>query len=219
MRRLLLSVVLLMALATQAGAEPCPPGEGVTVVVDATVLDAGVTIACAPGPVDTGLHALDAAGFKVEGTSRFATFVCRIDGQPSQEQDPCVDTPSASAFWGYWHAERGGSWQSTDLGAASHQPIPGGVEGWVFGSDDEPSATVPADPTITTGPENTVLTLTTNDTSTTTAMATSPAPVSSVTVADEPGDVDGPWPTILTVVGVGLVGAILLVLRRGRDDV
>ena len=88
----------------------CSPGDpnSVTVVVDFSGVGGGVDIRCAPVSAGaTGAQALSAAGFGIAGTVHDGPgFVCRIDGEPAS--DPCVDTPSTSAYWSYHQAEAGG---------------------------------------------------------------------------------------------------------------
>jgi len=120
----------------------CADDKGVTVVVDFGAYG-GVVISCAPADASTGLDALTAAGFAWEGTQQFGSFVCRIDGVPTPEVDQCVRTPPATAYWSYWHADRGGSWAYGTLGADAYDPAPGSVEGWAYGANSPPEAAPP----------------------------------------------------------------------------
>jgi hypothetical protein len=130
--------------ARPAQAAACPGTTGVTVVVDFTAFGGGVTIACATGDPATGLAALQTAGFALTGTKRWGlAFVCRINGLPTAATEACVNTPPASAYWSYWHAVPGGAWSYSTGGASSHNPAPGTVEGWAFGSGAAPSITAP----------------------------------------------------------------------------
>ena len=131
----------------------CTPTAGVTVIVDFTPLGGQVMRGCAPGTPATGLAALQQAGFTVTGTQRYGdAFVCRIDGLPTANQQACVNTPPANAYWAYFHALPGQTqWTYSTGGAASYQPPPGSIDGWAFGSGGAPS--VPpsaAEPTTTT---------------------------------------------------------------------
>ena len=127
-----------------AHAAACSPGAGVTVVVDFGSLGGGVVTGCKLGDPPTGLAALTGAGFTVAGTQRWGlAFVCRINGQPTAATEPCVNTPPASAYWSYWHATPGGAWTYSTLGASSYNPAQGTVEGWRFGSGQQPSITAP----------------------------------------------------------------------------
>ncbi len=103
-----------------------------TIVVDFQALGGGVSVVCAPGPVTSGLDALDRAGVSWEGTKRFPSFVCRIAGRPEPAAEPCANTPPATAYWSYWLAPHGGPWCYSNFGAGNRRPPPGSVEGWSF---------------------------------------------------------------------------------------
>lgn len=116
----------------------CPDASGVTVVVDFRELGGGRVVRCAPGGQSDGLAALRNAGFEVSGTSRWGdAFVCRINDRPGTDREPCVDTPPADAYWSYWHAENGGEWTYSQLGASYRTPPEGSFEGWSFSLDRE----------------------------------------------------------------------------------
>ncbi|MGI8614917.1 MAG: LPXTG cell wall anchor domain-containing protein [Nocardioidaceae bacterium] len=146
-------------------------------VVDFTDLGGDVVVRCVVGPLPdgmTGLAALRAAGFTVTGTARWGdAFVCRIQGRPAASEslsftgnsdyhEVCGNTPPPQAYWGYWHAADGGTWQSSSLGASSRQVVEGGFEGWAFSLDHTtganpaprypPSRPGPASPPPTTAP-------------------------------------------------------------------
>lgn len=123
----------------------CPDDDGVTVVVDFQDLGGTTLVRCAPGSqTRTGLQALRDAGFQVDGVQRWGEgFVCRIESRPSATErlpvqgaedyrEACVDTPPASAFWGYWQAEEGGSWQYSQAGVKNSAAAPGSFQGWSF---------------------------------------------------------------------------------------
>ena len=90
-----------------------------------TARTAASMVACSPSDVPTGLDALEAAGFSWVGTTQFWSFVCRINGLPTPDDDPCVRTPPADAYWSYWTAPRGGSWSYESQGPATADPAPG----------------------------------------------------------------------------------------------
>ncbi|WP_183091234.1 hypothetical protein [Streptomyces radicis] len=152
---LVLCLALLLALPPMAGtavaARPaagtpgfCPGATGVTVVVDFQALGGGRVVRCAPGAQPDGVSALRAAGFDVAGTNRWGdSFVCRINERPGPAAEPCVDTPPADAYWSYWHAENGGAWTYSQLGATYRQPPEGSFEGWSFSTADESGGTPP----------------------------------------------------------------------------
>jgi hypothetical protein len=111
---------------------PCTDNVGITIVIDFQELDGGVNVRCAPGPVTSGLDALDQAGIVWEGTRRFPGVVCRIAGKPGAGSESCVNTPPATAYWSYWVAPRGGPWCYSTAGAGNRTPPPGTIEGWSF---------------------------------------------------------------------------------------
>jgi hypothetical protein len=141
---LLVSAGLVVTSATPAQASACSGTTGVTVVVDFTAFGGGVTVECAHGDPDTGIEALQDAGFTVIGTQRWGlAFVCRINNLPAPVDEPCIDTPPVNAYWSYWHATPGGSWSYSPVGASSYDPTPGTVEGWSFGAGSAPGITPP----------------------------------------------------------------------------
>jgi hypothetical protein len=154
----LASLVLLTGAARPAGAtaanvpnpdppliarwEPCEPNTGVTVIVDDQKIgDMMIDVGCALGEQATGVEALQHAGFALEGTtSEGLAFICRIDGEPTPEEEGCETTPGGEAYWSYWRGKPGGRWAYSGFGAKSPQsrsPI-NSVEGWSFGGGSAP---------------------------------------------------------------------------------
>ena len=137
---------------------PCLDNVGVTIVVDFHELGGGVNIRCAPGPVTSGLDALDKAGIVWESVRRFPGFVCRIAGLPGPDTEACINTPPATAYWSYWVAPRGGSWCYSSRGPGARVPPPGAVEGWSFSlgkvGADTPPPSAPPPPPIDGEPPN-----------------------------------------------------------------
>ncbi|MGK2949300.1 MAG: hypothetical protein ACSLFP_12040, partial [Acidimicrobiales bacterium] len=134
----------------------CTHPDGVTVVVTFSAFGGATEVRCAGWPVSSGYEALERVGYTVTGTQQFPGLLCRINGLPSD--DPCHRAPSPTAYWGYWHAQRGGSWTYSSVGALSRQPPAGSVEGWAFGPDARPAVAPPAPlppPTTTTVPRPT----------------------------------------------------------------
>ncbi|MCK2245085.1 MULTISPECIES: LPXTG cell wall anchor domain-containing protein [unclassified Crossiella] len=140
-----LIVVLAVLAGTTIGAPPafaagtpgyCPDDTGVTVIIDFQQLGGSTIIRCAPGKQASGHAALRAAGINITGTARWGeAFVCRIEGKPGSDTEPCMDTPPASAYWSYWHAPNGGGWTYSQLGVLNRTPPPGSFEGWSFSKD------------------------------------------------------------------------------------
>ncbi|CCI52480.1 conserved hypothetical protein [Nostocoides jenkinsii Ben 74] len=160
-----------LTFAGPAGAATCSGTSGVSVVVD---FGARVQTGCAAGDPTSAWGALESAGFAVEGTQRFpTTFICRVAGFPTADVEPCVQTPSASAYWSVWSASAGGSWAYSSTGAATLNPAPGSVVGVAFGAGAQPSVAPPAPPSATTPPATTPPASTT--TSSTTRPPTSPS--------------------------------------------
>ncbi|EOD70150.1 hypothetical protein [Amycolatopsis vancoresmycina] len=122
------------APASGAGTDgACPDGGGVTVVVDFGDLGPGSLVRCAPGTPSNGIAALQEAGIDVAGSQKYGLAVaCRINGKPGPDVESCAGMPSATAYWSYWHATAGGSWTSSQEGAQTAKPAPGGFEGWAF---------------------------------------------------------------------------------------
>ena len=82
-----------------------------------------------PGRDGTGLRALQAHHtVRLEGG-----FVCAIDGRPATG---CATNPSSgTAYWSYWHAAPGGSWEYSQVGAGGFRlSAPCSIEGWVWSS-------------------------------------------------------------------------------------
>lgn len=125
--------------APEAEAAACSGTTGVTVVVDFRALGGSVRVDCAPGDPASGLAALQGAGFSYAYVPRQPGLVCQINGLPN----PCNNAPT-TAYWSYWHAQRGGSWTYSNSGAGSRNPAPGTVEGWAFGAGQPPGVAPPA---------------------------------------------------------------------------
>jgi hypothetical protein len=157
---------------TRAGADPpssCSTTTGVMIVVDfsSPALDdpgGAVNRQCDPDTSTDALTAMNAEGFTTAGDSHDGgAFVCRINGLPTPAQDPCVNTPPASAYWAFWIANPGQtSWSVSPLGAMSLYPKPGSTELWSYGSGATPSfppsavaATDPVTPTTVPSPVTT----------------------------------------------------------------
>lgn len=198
--------------AAAAGtAGPCPTTtDGVTVVVDFQGEGGhGTTVRCAPGSPDTGIVALREAGFRIEGLSNGAPFVCRIEGQPTADSgEDCVGTPPSAAYWAYYYAPRGGSWTYSGEGGGGRKPPVGSVDGWSFtrgGSESTrllPRVAPPATPTTTTQKPTT----TTRPPGTTTPPApatTTTRPPSSGTTPTTPGPGTTPTTTRVDPAGPG----------------
>ncbi|WP_405452072.1 hypothetical protein [Streptomyces erythrochromogenes] len=142
-----LTVAAFAATAAPAGAAPQPMGQcttssGVVLAVDFSRWGGPVYRSCGTTPT-TGYELLNQGGWATTGTGHDGpAFICRIGYSgyqggkqfPTPQQDDCVLTPPASAYWSYWHADPGqNTWQYSQLGAMLYKPKPGSVDLWIFG--------------------------------------------------------------------------------------
>ncbi|MFF7849564.1 hypothetical protein ACFZDF_18625 [Streptomyces sp. NPDC007910] len=142
-----LTVAALAATAAPAAAAPQPMGQcttasGVVLAVDFSHWGGPIYRSCGTTPT-TGYELLNQGGWRTTGTGHDGpAFICRIGYSghqggrqyPTPQQDDCVLTPPASAYWSYWHADPGqNTWTYSQLGAMLYKPKPGGVDLWIFG--------------------------------------------------------------------------------------
>ncbi|MFE9561650.1 hypothetical protein ACFYM0_11120 [Streptomyces sp. NPDC006487] len=142
-----LTVTALAATAAPAGAAPLPIGRcttssGAVLAVDFSRWGGPVYRSCGSTPT-TGYELLNQGGWATTGTGHDGpAFICRIGYSgfqggkqfPTPQQDDCVLTPPASAYWSYWHADPGrNTWEYSQLGAMLYKPKPGSVDLWIFG--------------------------------------------------------------------------------------
>ncbi|MGW4028783.1 hypothetical protein ACWEFL_05580 [Streptomyces sp. NPDC004838] len=140
----------LGAGAAPAAAAPQPIGQctttsGVVLAVDFSRWGGPVYRSCGTTPT-TGYELLNQGGWRTTGTGHDGpAFICRIGYSghrggkqfPPPEQEDCVLTPPASAYWSYWHADPGkNTWTYSQLGAMLYRPKPGSVDLWIFGGTD-----------------------------------------------------------------------------------
>ncbi|MYX30135.1 hypothetical protein GTY75_26495 [Streptomyces sp. SID8381] len=145
---LALTVAAGAATAAPAGAAPQPMGRcttssGVVLAVDFSPWGGPVYRSCGTTPT-TGYELLNQGGWATTGTGHDGpAFICRIGYSgyrggkqfPTPQQDDCVLTPPASAYWSYWHANPGqNTWEYSQLGAMLYRPEPGSVDLWIFGA-------------------------------------------------------------------------------------
>ncbi|MEU8764331.1 hypothetical protein [Streptomyces sp. NPDC048659] len=137
----------LAATTAPAGAAPQPIGRctttsGVVLAVDFSHWGGPIYRSCGTTPT-TGYELLNQGGWRTTGTGHDGpAFICRIGYSghqggkqyPTPQQDDCVLTPPASAYWSYWHADPGrNTWTYSQLGAMLYEPKPGSVDLWIFG--------------------------------------------------------------------------------------
>lgn len=141
-----LSVGIVLGPAGPAAADPigdCSTTVGEIVVVDFAHWGGPIDRGCAAS-LSTGYNALSEAGFITEGTEEDGPdLICRIglasqgssSYEPTPSEDPCVNTPPASAYWSYWHADAGqNTWTYARQGSMEYRPPPGSVDAWVYGA-------------------------------------------------------------------------------------
>jgi hypothetical protein len=165
-----LTLVLLGLLAlvwsgskAQASAEPvgdCTTHAGVILAVDFAHWGGPVLRACGTTPT-TGYDLLNQGGWHTTGTEHDGpAFICRIGyagyqsgtQYPTAAQESCVLTPPASAYWAFWYANPGqNSWNYSQSGAMTTNPVPGSVELWTFGGTSLGGTTGSAVPTVSPG--------------------------------------------------------------------
>ncbi|MFE2190886.1 hypothetical protein ACFXAQ_08575 [Streptomyces olivaceus] len=147
---LAVAAAALGVTAPSAAADPQPMGRctttsGVVLAVDFSDWGGPLFRSCGTTPT-TGYELLNQGGWRTTGTGHDGpAFICRIgysgyqNGKqfPTPAQDDCVLTPPASAYWSYWHADRGeNTWEYSQLGAMLYKPKPGSVDLWIFGGTD-----------------------------------------------------------------------------------
>ncbi|MCW2597768.1 MAG: hypothetical protein JWP39_3656 [Jatrophihabitans sp.] len=143
-----LSVASTAAPAAAAPIGQCTISTGTIIAVDFGAFRGPIVRSCGTNP-STGTGALRDAGFGTTGTKHDGpAFICRLGNQAFDggtqypTDDPCINTPPATAYWSFWVAPPGHpDWTYAKLGAASYQPMPGEVELWQFGGSGAPSIT------------------------------------------------------------------------------
>ncbi|WP_405021399.1 hypothetical protein [Kitasatospora sp. NBC_00070] len=133
------------ATASPLPIDQCTTTSGVVLAVDFGHWGGPLLRSCGTTPT-TGYALLNQGGWKTTGTGHDGpAFICRIGYSghqggkqyPTPDQDKCVLTPPAAAYWSYWHADPGqDTWSYSQLGAMSYKPKPGSVDLWIFGGTD-----------------------------------------------------------------------------------
>ena len=198
-----------IALAPTSEAAACGETKGVTVVVD-DGLAGGTLIGCAAGDPTTGLDALLKSGHAYTFLPGQPGLVCTINAKP----DPCNNAPT-NAYWSYWHAQPGGSWSYGSTGAGSHNPEPGSIDGWSFGSGKPPSSRPPA--ATTTGTATAASTATAAGT-TAALRAQARASATSDLPPDGRGGLGGLAVGVVLVLLLGGMAGLLARRRRHVND-
>ncbi|WP_374120165.1 hypothetical protein [Streptomyces sp. LS1784] len=130
------------AAAAPLPMDQCTTTSGVVLAVDFSTWGGPLLRSCGTTPT-TGYTLLNQGGWKTTGTGHDGpAFICRIGYSgfqggkqfPTPDQEKCVLTPPATAYWSYWHADPSqNEWSYSQLGAMLYQPKPGSVDLWIFG--------------------------------------------------------------------------------------
>ncbi|MFD0345165.1 hypothetical protein ACFQ0M_01950 [Kitasatospora aburaviensis] len=150
------------AAAAPLPIDQCTTTSGVVLAVDLSRWGGPLLRSCGTTPT-TGYALLNQGGWKTTGTGHDGpAFICRIGYSgfqggkqfPTTDQEKCVLTPPATAYWSYWHADPGqNEWSYSQLGAMSYQPKPGSVDLWIFGGTNiEGTEGVPPSRRTASGP-------------------------------------------------------------------
>ncbi|GAB3769200.1 hypothetical protein FB382_002530 [Nocardioides ginsengisegetis] len=136
---------VIPAAPTQAAA--CSTASGVTVVVDFHELGGGVQQVCdAGGAGDDAATQFEDSGFALTRVQRQPGFVCRVNNAPSSDQESCVNTPPADAYWGLWWSDgTSGTWTYASQGVDSLTVPEGGYVAlsWNGSSTKSPPGAAP----------------------------------------------------------------------------
>jgi hypothetical protein len=132
-----LAVAILVVAAVGLGvpapaqAATCSSAHGVSVVVDFNQLGGGVQTRCdRDGAGESAWTQLEHVGFSLTPVQRQPAFVCRVNGLPGADSDPCVNTPPSDAYWSLWWSDgKSGKWTYSSLSAASLKVPEGGYVG------------------------------------------------------------------------------------------
>ncbi|MFI6349201.1 prenyltransferase/squalene oxidase repeat-containing protein [Streptomyces sp. NPDC050560] len=145
---LLLAACAALLTTSPAAADPvedCTASHGAVVAVDFGPFGGPVERGCDATPT-TGYDLLHEGGFTTTGTQHDGpAFICRIGSgdfdsgtqYPTPDQDDCVLTPPATAYWSYWTAAPGqDEWTYSAYGAMDRELEDGDVDAWVYGGTD-----------------------------------------------------------------------------------
>lgn len=198
----------VLGISSPASAATCSTASGVSVIVDFKQLGGGIQGTCVAGGGGQRASSLfPTAGFPIDYVQSQPGFVCRVSGLPTASDEPCVDTPPATAYWGLWWSDgKTGTWTFSSYGVSSLKIPDGGYVAlaWKKGDAAAPppgvaaaphqaaSPTPSASPTRTPSPSPT-RTPTGNPTPTSTT-----GPTSSASVTPSPSDSLTGSPTGLT---------------------
>jgi hypothetical protein len=116
----------------------------VSVVIEFNGLDHEDAKACAEGEGgESAARLFRDVGLALTSVQRQPGFVCRVSGLP--EQDPCVNTPPADAYWSLWWSDGSSdSWSYAATGVDGLEVPDGGSVALVW--DGRPGEVTPVTP-------------------------------------------------------------------------
>jgi hypothetical protein len=138
--RALLCALAIGAAVTVADAPPVAAAESRAVVVIDTSQGSRRTVITFSGSI-TGIKALELAGASpvTYGFAGQGAAVCALDGVGHAANDGCLGTPSDPRYWAYFRAPDGaGGWAYSNQCACTTTVRDGDVEGWRFGTGQQP---------------------------------------------------------------------------------
>jgi len=119
----------VIALPTAASAEDhgsCDAASDVPVVLEFGTLDGEDRVLCAKGAAgDTGLEVLDAVGLETDETTAAMPMVCRIEGQPTPEQEKCGNALNGPGYWAFLVAKEDQDWGYASVGLQEYEVAEG----------------------------------------------------------------------------------------------
>lgn len=132
----------VLSTAPPAAAAMCSTGAGVSVVVDFKQLGEGIQGTCVAGGGGQRASALfPSAGFPISYVQNEPGFVCRVSGLPTADDEPCVDAPPVTAYWGLWWSDgKTGTWTYSSYGVGTLKIPDGGYVALAWKQGDSPAA-------------------------------------------------------------------------------
>lgn len=137
----LLCALVLGVAAPAAVAPPATAADSRAVVVIDTSQGSRRAVISFSGTI-TGIQALQLAGANpvTYGFAGQGAAVCALDGVGHPANDACLGTPSDPRYWAYFRAVNGANaWSYSNQCACSTTVRDGDVEGWRFGTGQQPS--------------------------------------------------------------------------------
>ena len=136
----LLCTLVLVTAASAAVAPPATAADSRAVVVIDTGQGSRRAVISFSGTI-TGIQALQLAGANpvTYGYAGQGAAVCALDGVGHDATSSCLGTPSDPRYWAYFRAVDGAStWSYSNQCACGSTVRDGDVEGWRFGTGQQP---------------------------------------------------------------------------------